>query len=68
MKIFITRADLIAAIDKATNNVYSPRLTPATVTVIEVKASNAIQTKIYVPYPIWWLCLEFSSCMNSSLN
>jgi len=49
IKIFITSADLIAAINNATNKVYLPKLTPAIVTVIDVNASSAIHTNTYVP-------------------
>lgn len=49
MKIFMTSADLIAAINKATNKVYLPKLTPAIVTVIEVNASKESHTRTNVP-------------------
>lgn len=49
IKIFMTKADLIAAIQRAMKSVYLPKLTPATVTVIEVNARRAIHTKMYVP-------------------
>jgi hypothetical protein len=46
MNIFITKADLMAAISKAINNVYLPKLIPAIVTVIAVNARSVSHTKI----------------------
>jgi hypothetical protein len=46
INMFITNADFIAAMPNATSIVYLPRLIPATVTVIDVNARSASQTKI----------------------
>lgn len=46
IKIFITSADLIAAIERAMKRVYLPKFTPAIVTVIDVNAISAAQTKM----------------------
>lgn len=47
-----TRNTLTEAIKRATNNVYAPKLIPATETVKEVSAIKASHTKIYVELPM----------------
>jgi len=52
IKIFITKIDLTAAIERAIKRPVNPTLKPAIATVIEVKAIKATHTIKYVVYGV----------------